>query len=147
MRNRIVSGALALLLLASVAWASKEEREAKKLDKELKKVSLTATVIDGRRVVNRVMARQLGVSRKQLVAERKQTGFVYGQLFGAHEVGRQAGMKFDQVTGEMKQGHSLLEISEQLDVDLKQILADAKTLNKKQENRSRVRPHRERRGE
>lgn len=131
MVRRMMGGLLGLLLLAPVLWASKQEKEAKKLDKELRKISLTAAVLDGRRVVNRLMAEQLGVSRKELVAERRKTGFVYGQLFGAHEVGRLASLKFDQIAAQMKQGHSLLEISEQHEVDLKRIAADAKTLNKK----------------
>ena len=105
-------------------------RQAKKLDKELKKISLTAAVPDGRRVVNRVMAHELGVTRSELVKEREKTGFVYGQLFGAHAVGKQAGMNFDQVAEQMKRGHSLLDISQEHDVNLKDILDDAKTLNK-----------------
>jgi hypothetical protein len=131
MARRRIGGLIALVLLAPTLRASKEEKQAKKLDKELKKISLTASVADGRRVVNRVMAEQLGVSRKQLVAERRKTGFVYGQLFGTHEVGRLASLKFDQIAEQMKQGHSLLGISEQHNVDLKEILADAKALNKR----------------
>jgi len=131
MLKRTTFSLIAFLLVASVLQASKEEKDAKKLDKELKKISLTAAVLDGRRVVNRVMAQQLSVSRKQLVNERRKTGFVYGQLFGAHEVGQLGGMKFDQVAQLMNGGHSLLELSDQHNVDLKQILADAKSLNKK----------------
>jgi hypothetical protein len=105
------------------------ETEAKKVDKEFRKISLTAAVPDGRRVVNRVMAEQLGVSRMQLVQERKATGFVYGQIFGAHEVAHLSDLSFGQVAEQMKQGHSLLEISQQRQVDLRKILADAKSLN------------------
>ncbi len=130
MTKRMISGFVALVFFAPALWASKEMKEAKKLDKELKKISLTAAVPDGRRVVNRVMAQELGVTRKELVEERQKTGFVYGQLFGAHEVGKQSGLKFDQVADQMKQGHSLLDISQDHDVDLKDILEHAKTLNK-----------------
>jgi hypothetical protein len=131
MLKRITITALMVALCAPTLWASKEEKLARKLDKELEKVSLTAAVIDGRRVVNRVMAEQLGVSRKQLVNERRKTGFVYGQIFAAHEVGRLADLEFEQVAEQMKQGHSLLDISEQRDVDLRKVLASAKKLNKK----------------
>ncbi|MBZ5563005.1 MAG: hypothetical protein LAP13_11380 [Acidobacteriia bacterium] len=130
MTKRLISGLLALVLVAPALWASKEMKEAKKLDKELKKISLTAAVPDGRRVVNRVMAHELGVTRQELVKEREKTGFVYGQLFGAHEVGKQVGMNFDQVAEQMKQGHSLLDISQEHDVNLKDILDSAKMLNK-----------------
>ncbi len=130
MTRRLLSVLLSLVFTAPALWASKEMKEAKKLDKELKKISLTAAVPDGRRVVNRVMAHELGVTRKELVKEREKTGFVYGQLFGAHEVGRQAGMNFDQIAEQMKQGHSLLDISQEHDVNLKDILDSAKTLNK-----------------
>lgn len=131
MKKSLIGGLLAALVVAPVLWASKAEKEAKKLDKEFKKISLTAAVMDGRRVVNRVMSEQLGVSRSQLVKERKQTGFVYGQLFGAHEVARLGGLTFSQVVGQMKQGHSLLQLSEQHQADLRGILADAKKLNKR----------------
>ncbi len=130
MTKRLIIGLLALVFSVPAVWASKEMKEAKKLDKELKKISLTAAVPDGRRVVNRVMAHDLGVTRKELVREREKTGFVYGQLFGAHEVGKQAGMNFDQVAEQMKQGHSLLDISQEHDVNLRDVLEDAKTLNK-----------------
>ncbi len=121
---------LCVLVVSSLVWASKPEKEARKLDKEFKRISLTAAVPDGRRVVNRVMAEQLAVSRTKLVQERKQTGFVYGQIFGAHEVAHLSGLTFSQVAGQMKQGHSLLEISEQHQIDLREILVDAKKLNK-----------------
>ncbi len=131
MRKGSLTGLLLLLLLVPPAWASKAEKEGKKLDKELRKISLTAADFDGRRVVNRVMANQLGVSREQLVKERRTTDFVYGQIFAAHEVGRLSGLTFDDIAREMiKQRHSLLEISEQRQVDLKEILSDAKKLNK-----------------
>ncbi len=130
MTKRLISVLIGLVFIAPALWASKEMKQAKKLDKELKKISLTAAVLDGRRVVNRVMAHELGVTRQELVKEREKTGFVYGQLFGAHAVGKRAGMNFDQVAEQMKQGHSLLDISQEHEVDLKDILDDAKTLNK-----------------
>lgn len=130
MRRSLAVGLLSSLLLAPVLWAAKVEKEAKKLDKELRKVSLTAADIDGRRVVNRVMAKQLGIGRKQLVNERRETGFVYGQLFGAHEVARLAGLTFSEVARQMKQHQSLLAISQQHEADLSQILSGARKLNK-----------------
>ena len=130
MRRWPITGLVPVLLLVPTLWASKVEKVAKRLDKELKRVSLVAADLDGRRVVNRVMAKQLGISRKQLVEERRQTGFLYGQLFGAHEVAQAARLTFPHVAEQMKQGHSLLEISEHHEVGLKEILADAKTLNK-----------------
>ncbi len=121
---------LAAFSLISASWAANEQKQAGKLDKELKKISLAAADPDGRRVVNRVMAEQLKVSRTQLVAQRKQTGFVYGQLFAAHVVARQAKMNFDQVAAAMKKGQSLLAISESKNLDLQPILAAAKKMNK-----------------
>ncbi len=131
MRTPILPALLAVLLIAPALRADKTEKEAKKLDKELRKVSLTASDADGRRVVSRVMAVQLGVSRKELVKERSETQLVYGQLFGTHEVARLSGQTFDQVAKQMKNQHrSLLEISEERHVDMKAVLADAKKLNK-----------------
>jgi len=120
-----------LLVVAPMLRAGGQENDAKKLDKELKKISLTAAVTDGRRVVNRVMAEQLGVSRKQLVQERKQTGLVYGDLFAAHEVARVAKIAFSQVVQEIDEGQGVAEIGEKHHVELKAILTEAKKLNKR----------------
>ncbi len=130
MTKRFVSVLVTAIIFAPAVLAAKEMQEAKKLDKELKKVSLVAAVPDGRRVVNRVMADEFGVSRQELVKERQKTGFAYGQLFGAHDISRQAGMKFDDIATEMRQGHSLRDISDQHHVDLKELLAHAKSMNK-----------------
>ncbi len=126
-------GVLSVLLcfVVPMLCAGSQENDAKKLHKELKRISLTAAVMDGRRVVNRVMADQLGVSRKQLVQERKQTGLVYGDLFAAHEVARLAKMAFSQVVQEIDEAQGVAEIGEKHRVELKAILAEAKKLNKK----------------
>lgn len=131
MNKTLVASFLPLVAISPALWAGGNEKEARRLDKEIKKISLVAVDLDGRRVVNRVMAQQLGVSREQLVEERKQTGLIYGRLFEAHEMARLEGLVFGQVARQMKQGHYLLEISEQHHADLKEILADAKKLNKK----------------
>jgi hypothetical protein len=117
--------------ISPALWAGGNEKEARRLDREIKKISLVAVDLDGRRVVNRLMAQQLGVSREQLVEERKQIGLVYGRLFEAHEMARLEGLGFSQVARQVKQGHYLLEISEQQHANLKEILADARKLNKK----------------
>ncbi len=133
MRKSLFQGLVSVLLLAPMLWAAKADKaskDAKKLDKELKRVTLIATDVDGRRAVNRVMAKQLGVSGKQLIDARRETGFVYGQLFGAHEMARVAGLTFNQVAEQVKQQHSWLDIGEPHQVDLKEILTSAKKLNK-----------------
>lgn len=125
------------LLLAFVALAAAplqaSDKEGRKLDKELRKISLAAADPDGRRVVNRVMAQHLGVSRKQLVEERRKTDFPYGQIFAAHEVTKAMGSTFDEVARRM-QTLSLLEISQKNGVEIKPILASSKKLNKKIES-------------
>lgn len=130
MRRSSVLWLLSTFLLAPTLWAMKAEKEAKKLDQELRKVNLTAADLDGRRVVNRIMAKQLGVSRKQLVKERRETGFVYGQLFAAHELAQLARLTFSTVAEQMKQQRSLLEIGVERRVDLKKIVSRARKLNK-----------------
>ncbi len=132
MRKRMLQRLLSVLLLAPMLWAAKADKadkEAKKYDKELKRVSLMAADKDGRRVVSRVVAKQLGVSRKQLVDERRETGLDYGHLFGAHEVAKSSGLTFGQVVEQMKQQHTLPEISREHQLDLKAILSSAKKLN------------------
>ena len=131
MLKRTTIAILMMAICAPSLWAAKQEKLARKLDKELEKVNFTAAVIDGRRVVNRVMAEHLGVSRKQLVDERRKTGLIYGEIFAAHEVGRLAGVEFDRVVEQIKQGQDLLAVSRQHRVDLKEVLASARKLNKK----------------
>ena len=100
-----------------------------KLNKELKKIDDVASVKDGRRVVNQAMADQFGVKRLQLVAERRETGFNYGQLFVAHEFASEAKLEFEAVAAEMKAGKTLAAIAEIHDIDLKDVAKEAKSLN------------------
>ncbi len=134
MKKSMIGVLFVLLAAVPSLRAGSDEKDAKRLDKELKKISLTAAVMDGRRVVNRVMAEELGVSRKQLVEraqERKQTGLAYGDLFGLHEVARLARVPLSQVAHEMDEGQGVAEVSAKHQVELKAILAEAKKLNKK----------------
>lgn len=131
--GKLVSAFVVLTCLASLA-ATNPEKDGKKLDEQLKKISLVASDSAGRRVVNRVMAKELGVSRKQLVEERKGTQFVYGQIFAVHEIACQTNSSFADIAKEMKDGKSPLAISLEKDVNLKKILKDIKKFNSKLEN-------------
>jgi len=121
---------MSLCFIPGPAAASEQAKTAAKLESELGKISLIATDLDGRRVVNRVMARQLGLSRQQLVEDRRQTGFVYGELFAAHRIARLAALSFDEVAVQMRMGQSLLEICVEYEVSVSKLLKDARKLNK-----------------
>ncbi len=127
---------IALTCLATLAGVNPDkdgrfEADGKKLDEQLKKISLLASDMDGRRVVNRVMAKELGVTRKQLVDERQSTQLVYGQIFAVHEIARQTNSSFAEIAKETMGGKSPLAISMEKGVDLKKILKDTKKLNSK----------------
>jgi hypothetical protein len=96
---------LSFLLITPLLWAGSLEKDAKKLDKELKKISLTAAVIDGRRVVNRMMAEQLAISRKQLVEISQQHQVNLKQfLRDAKELNKRIDKELDRVaSGEEKE--------------------------------------------
>ena len=130
--RKLVTALIVLACVASLA-AANPEKDGKKLDDQLKKISLVASDGDGRRVVNRVMARELGVPRKELVEERKSTQFVYGQIFAVHEIARQTNSSFAEIAKEMTGGKSPLAISLEKNVDLKKILKDAKKFNSRLE--------------
>ena len=126
--KKLVTAFVVLTCLSSLA-VTNPEKDGRKLDDQLKKISLVASNSEGRRVVNRVMAKELGVSRQQLVEERKSTQFVYGQIFAVHEIARQTSSSFAEIAKEMKGGKSPLAISMEKNVDLKKILKDAKKFN------------------
>ncbi len=118
------------LLLCGSALAVEPDKNAAKLEKEIRKVNDVASVIAGRRVVNQVVSDQTGISRKQLVAERRQTGLAYGQLFAVHEIASEGNLKFDDLAAEVKQGHSVPEIAARHEVKAKSVLDETKKLNK-----------------
>ncbi len=131
MKNKkLVAAFISFTCLASMA-ATNPAKDGAKLDEQLKKISLVASDMDGRRVVNRVMAKELGVPRKQLVDERKSTQFVYGQIFAIHEIARLSHSSFAEVAKEAMNGKSPLAISMEREIDLKKILKDAKKINSK----------------
>ena len=93
------------------------------------RTSLVASDQDGRRVVNRVMASQLKIQPQQLVKERRQTGFTYGKIFLAHQIARQGGLSFLQVSNLLRSGFSTYGVAQQQSLDLKPALAAARKLN------------------
>jgi uncharacterized membrane protein YgcG len=123
---RFLASTLIALILCGSAFAADH---LSKLNKELKKIDDVASVRDGRRIVNQAMADQFGVKRLQLVAERRESGFNYGQLFIAHEFASEAKLKFEDVAAEMKAGKTLGAIAEIHDVDLKDLVKEAKSFN------------------
>jgi len=129
--GRSLAGALLCLLAVSplLSASSPEEKKATRIEKELTKINLIAAVPEGRRVVNRTMAEQLGVSREQLVQDRTRADFVYGELFGAYELAHLTGLTLDQVAAQTKQGRSLLETARQHGADLEAVLVDVKKLS------------------
>ncbi len=130
MKQIIIELLLVVVASASFLMASKAEKNALKLEEELFIIGLTAAVSDGRAVVNQVMAKHLGLSREQLVAERKETTLPYGELFAAHEFARLGNAPFKHVAQDMKEGQSLLDIGTEHEADLKKALASARKLNK-----------------
>lgn len=129
MPNRKLGAALIVLSCLGSLAAANPEKEGKKLDDQLKKISLVASDNGGRRVVNRVMAKELGVDRKQLVEERKSTQLTYGQLFVVHKIASQANSPFAEIAKAMTGGKSPLAVSVEKNVDLKNIFKDAKRFN------------------
>ncbi len=132
---------VAFAVFSSVALfaAGNSDKEGKKLDEQVKKISLIASDSNGRRVINRCMARQLGVGRNQLVEERRTTQLVYGQIFAAHEIASQTNSSFADVAKEMTAGKSARDIGVEKNADLKKIAKDARKVNSKvDEELSRV---------
>jgi hypothetical protein len=129
MKQTVACAMLTLMLLPAPLLCS-EAKDADKLDAELEIIELTASIADGRRIVNRVMSNHLKISRQQLVAERQETGLDYGRLFAAHEFARLAPAAFDHVVSDVDAGQAWLEIGRDHGVRVKKVLASARKLNK-----------------
>ncbi len=122
--------ALAICGTAQARAQASPDQDAARLEKEVTRTSLVASDQDGRRVVNRVMAAQLKIQPQQLVSERRQTGFTYGKIFLAHQIARQGGLSFLQVSNLLRSGFGAYEIAQQQSLDLKPALAAASKLNR-----------------
>lgn len=125
----LLMAALAICGTAPARAQASPDQDAARLQKEVTRTSLLASDQDGRRVVNRVMASQLKVQPQQLVSQRRQTGFTYGKIFLAHQLARQSGLSFLQVSNLLRSGFSAYDISQQQSLDLKPALAAAHKLN------------------
>lgn len=125
----LLMAALAICGTAPAQAQASPDQDAARLQKEVTRTSLVASDQDGRRVVNRVMASQLKVQPQLLASQRRQTGFTYGKIFLAHQLARQSGLSFLQVSNLLRSGFSAYDISQQQSLDLKPALAAARKLN------------------
>lgn len=133
MRNKKFALSLFVITCLASLHAANPEKDGKNLDEQLKKISLVASDNDGRRVVNRAMAKELGVDRKQLVEERRSTQLMYGQIFLVHEIAKQTNSSFAETAKVMTTGKIPQVISAEKNVDLKKIVKDARKFNSRLE--------------
>ena len=102
--------------------------DQQKAEKQINRIIAMATDSTGRRIVSMTISDVLGVSRRELVRERRQTGLNYGSLFVAHQL-ISDGATMTAIAAQLKVGKNVWQIATEQRTNWKQISAAAKKLN------------------
>jgi hypothetical protein len=119
--------ATAILLLCLVLPASADDQQ--KLQKQAKKMSAMAADPVGRRIVNMSMADALKMSRNALVLERHRMNLNYGSIYMVHAL-TSTGAKIEYIGAQLESGKTIAQVGNELHANWKQMVADAKKLNR-----------------
>jgi hypothetical protein len=118
------------LFLASPSYGDDHQ----KAQKQLHKLVAMATDATGRRIVSITVADSLGVSRMQLMAERKSMNLNYGDVVLLHAL-LGSGVAASEIGSQVKANKNLDQIAEEHQSDWKQLEKNAKKLfDKVQDN-------------
>jgi hypothetical protein len=115
------------VLLALTAAVSVFADDQQKAQQQVTKITAMAIDVTARRIVSISMSDMLGVSRPQLVQERRDTGLNYGSLFVAHQL--TAGSSLAEIAVQLKAGKNIFQIGNDQHADWKRIASEAKRLN------------------
>jgi len=121
---------IAIVLTSSLAVSADDQQKA---EKEIRKINAMAWDSTARAVVNKSVSETFKVSRAQLAEERRAMELNYGSLFLAHELGSN-GPSLKDIAASLKNGKSIMQVSNESNANWKQIAADAKKLNSKIED-------------
>ncbi len=120
---------LAIILAAIVVLpATAEDRQ--KAAKQLNRITALAADVTGRRVVSMSVADMLEAKRADLVRQRRALNLNYGEIFLVHQL-TAGGTPLEDITSRLRFGKNILQVAEDLHVDWKQVLSNAKKLNGK----------------
>jgi hypothetical protein len=119
--------------LGMVCAASALADDQQKAEKQLKKVTAMAADVNARAIVSRATAEMLGVTRDQLVRERRAMNLNYGEVFLAHQLTAK-GAKMLDIALKLPLEKSIYRIANDQHADWKEIAAEAKKLNGKIED-------------
>jgi len=126
--NPIVRYCAVLLVLTAALPAFSDDQE--KANKEIIKVTAMAWDATGRRVVSRAMSDVTGVTRLDLLQQRRSMNLNYGALCVVEEMIK-SGAKPDDIAAQLKAGKTITQVANDQHANWKQIAADAKKLNSK----------------
>lgn len=119
-----------LVMAVALPVVADDQQKAKK---QINRIIAMATDSTGRRIVSMTISDALGVSRRELVRERRQTGLNYGSLFVAHQL-ISGGATMTAIAAQLKVGKNVWQIATEQRTNWKQISAAAKKLNNKIED-------------
>ena len=119
-----------LVMAVALPVVADDQQKAKK---QINRIIAMATDSTGRRIVSMTISDALGVSRRELVRERRQTGLNYGSLFVAHQL-ISGGATMTAIAAQLKVGKNVWQIATEQRTNWKQISAEAKKLNNKIED-------------
>lgn len=114
----------ALLAIVGCAWASDQE----KAEKQIRMMTAMSRDETARSIISRTFADVFKMQRPQMVAERKNLGLNYGNLFLAHELVF-SGTRMEQIAQQLRARKSMLDITNASNADWKRIASDAKKMN------------------
>lgn len=107
--------------------------DQQKTEKQTQKIAAMATDSNARRTVSMTIADVLGVTRSELLRERRRTGLNYGALFVAHQL-MADGTTITYIDTQMKTGKTIWQIAIARGANWKKIASEAKKVNNKIED-------------
>lgn len=116
------------VLLALSAAVSVFADDQQKAQQQITKITAMAIDVTARRIVSMSMSEMVGVSRPELVQQRRDTGLNYGSLFVAHQLAA-GGTGMADIATQLRAGKNIFQIGNDQHADWKRIASEAKKLN------------------
>ena len=107
--------------------------DLRKAEKQAQKITAMATDSNARRTVSMTISDVLGITRAELLRERRRTGLNYGALFVAHQL-MADGATMTDIDTQLKTGKNIWQIAVAHVANWKRIASEAKKLNDKIED-------------
>ena len=131
MRPLIIFSVVTVLALSVSLPLTADDQQ--KAEKQTQKITAMATDSNARRTVSMTISDVLGITRREVLRERRRTGLNYGALFVAHQLMTQ-GATIADIDTQLKAGRNIWQIAAAQGANWKKIASEAKTMNNKIED-------------